>query len=216
MVEEVVISFAGVSRKTFIVGLIIAILASSGLSTVVATQWARGPQGPKGDNGDTGPKGPQGETGPQGEQGEQGQQGIQGIQGPEGDKGDQGEQGPQGPQGEPGLGVEPGFLVAPAFDSGWVDNWTANGGTGLDLINITHGLNTTDVFVYVIGKWEEGNDTYIHQFAYGGLAGGIISGLGVFWVLTENEIWVFRFPDSATDLFPWVEVRIMIWQIPEP
>lgn len=39
----------GISNKMFIAGLIIAILASSILSTVIATQWAIGPQGPKGD-----------------------------------------------------------------------------------------------------------------------------------------------------------------------
>ena len=51
MTEEVTISFAGVSRKTFIAGVIVAILASSALSTVVATQLVAGPQGPKGDKG---------------------------------------------------------------------------------------------------------------------------------------------------------------------
>jgi len=75
----------GISRTTFIAGLIIAILASSALSTGVAmtviSQGSQGPQGPQG---------------PQGLQGEQGPQGIQGIQGVKGDKGDQGEQGPPG------------------------------------------------------------------------------------------------------------------------
>jgi len=54
---------SGVSTRTFVVGLVIAILASSALSTVVATQWAVGPQGPQG------PQGPKGDTGAQGEQG---------------------------------------------------------------------------------------------------------------------------------------------------
>lgn len=202
MAEEISL---GISNKTFIAGLIIAILASSMLSTAVATQWAV-IQGPKGDKGDTGPQGPQGpqglqgETGPQGPQGEQGPQGIQGIQGPEGDKGDtgpqglqgetgpqgpqgetglqgpQGEQGPEGPPGEPGLGVEPGFLVAPAFDSGWVGNWTLD---EFYVINLTHGLNTTEVFVYAVGRFE--NES-IHQFAYGLLLEAF-GGYGVFWGL---------------------------------
>ena len=225
----------GISYRTFVVGLIIAILASSALSTVVATQWAIGPQGPKGDKGDTGPQGPQGETGLQGPQGEQGPQGIQGIQGPKGDKGDtgpqgpqglqgetgpqgetglqgpqgeQGPQGPQGPQGEPGLGVEPGFLVAPAFDSGWVGNWTLD---EFYFINLTHGLNTTEVFVYVIGRFE--NES-IHQFAYGLLLEAF-GGYGVFWVLTENEIQIYRMePDDAP--WAWLEVRVMIWKITQP
>jgi len=69
-----------ISKTTFIVGLIIAILASSIISTVVSMQWAL-IQGPKGDKGD---------TGPQGEQGLQGETGSQGPQGPKGDKGDVG------------------------------------------------------------------------------------------------------------------------------
>lgn len=64
----------------FIVGLIIAILASSCISTLVAMQWAV-IQGPKGDKGDTGEQGPQGE------------QGLQGPQGPGGDTGPAGEDG---------------------------------------------------------------------------------------------------------------------------
>jgi hypothetical protein len=70
----------GVSRNTFIVGLIIAILISSLLSVGVAMQFGllKGPKGDKGDTGATGQQGPQGEQGPQG------------LQGPKGDKGDPG------------------------------------------------------------------------------------------------------------------------------
>jgi len=46
----------GISQTAFIVGLIIAILASSLISTVMSMQWAL-IQGPKGDQGDTGPQG---------------------------------------------------------------------------------------------------------------------------------------------------------------
>jgi len=81
-----------VSRRTFLIGLAIAILASSVISTVVSTQWAA-IQGLKGDKGDQGPQGIQGEQGLQGEQGMQGPQGETGLQGP------QGEQGIQGPSG---------------------------------------------------------------------------------------------------------------------
>jgi hypothetical protein len=58
----------GISKTMFIIGLIIAILASS-LISVFAMQWAlvKGPKGDKGDKGDTGATGPQG---------------LQGIQGP--------------------------------------------------------------------------------------------------------------------------------------
>ena len=73
--ENVATTLAGVSRKAFIVGLIIAIAASSSLSTVITTQWARGPEGPQG------PEGDKGDTGLQGIQGLQGQQGLQGPPG---------------------------------------------------------------------------------------------------------------------------------------
>jgi hypothetical protein len=213
----------GVSSRTFIAGLIIAILVSSALSTTVATQLAVGPEGPKGDTGD---QGPQGSTGPQGPQGEQGPQGIQGIQGPKGDKGDtgpegpQGEQGPEGPegpegpQGEPGLGVEPGFLVAPAYDSGWVSNWTD--WEDIYFINLTHGLNTTEVFVYAVGRLNQTTDVFknegIHQFAYGWLFVGLGAGpYGVFWVLTENEISIYK--GNAFEGIDWHEIRIRIWKV---
>ena len=210
--KDVVISFAGVSRRTFITGIIIAILVSSTLSTAVATQWARGPKGDKGDPGSAGPAGPAGPKGDTGDTGPAGPAGPKGDTGDTGPPGPQGEQGPQGPPGEPGLGVEPGFLVAPAFDSGWVSNWTIEGPTlDLDEINLTHGLNTTELFVYVIGRFENGS---IHQFAYGGVIG--FADLGVFWLLTENEILIFRFPDSGNGELAWLEVRVMIWKITQP
>jgi len=191
----------GISYRTFAAGLIIAILASSALSTVVATQWARGPQGPKGDKGDTGSQGPQG---PQGEQGIQGLQGETGPQGPHGEQGltgPQGERGPQGPQGEPGLGVQPGFLVAPAYDSGWIDvlgnySWWP----------LWHGLNTTEVFIYAIRN----NSEYgINQFTPAAVT------FSVEWLwLSENEVTVRVAqinPEPSYDF-----VRFMIWKISEP
>jgi len=79
----------GISNAMFAGGLIVAILASSLISGIVATQFGlRGLQGPKGDTGDTGPQGATGATGPQGPQG------LQGLQGP---KGDTGPRGPAGP-----------------------------------------------------------------------------------------------------------------------
>jgi len=129
-----------VTRRAFLIVLIIAMLGTSALSTLASMQLAIGPEGPQGEQGiqgiqgeqgpqglqgekgDTGLQGPQGETGPQGAQGKQGPQGIQGIQGPKGDKGEQGEIGPQGP---PGANVlirfyEPNetVKVVPA-NSGW-------------------------------------------------------------------------------------------------
>jgi hypothetical protein len=108
----------GISNQMFVAGLIIAIIASSALSTVIATQLAVGPQGPKGDKGDTGP---------------------------------QGEQGP------------PGAWGAPDYDSGWMRIDTD------ERLVLTHNLNTTNIFVYLIGKQIMGADTplLIHQLYYG-------------------------------------------------
>jgi len=72
-------SLAGISRTTFITGLIIAIAASSLLSTVIVTQWARGPEGPQGLKGDKGDTGTQGPRGAQGLQGPQGPPGLPGV-----------------------------------------------------------------------------------------------------------------------------------------
>ena len=72
----------GVSKMMFISGIIIAILVSSALSTVIAIQFAVGPQGPIGLQGPKGDKGDQGVQGIIGPQGLQGVTGPQGIQGP--------------------------------------------------------------------------------------------------------------------------------------
>ena len=65
-------SSSGISTIVFVAGLIVAILASSALSIVVAMQLAIGPQGP---------------AGPQGPQGVQGLQGPVGILNPDYDSG---------------------------------------------------------------------------------------------------------------------------------
>ena len=197
---------AGISQTVFVGGLIFAIVTSSLLSTLVATQWGIA-QGPKGDKGDTGPQGlaglhgeqglqglqgiqgPQGDEGDigsQGETGPQGPQGLQGIQGVQGPKGDKGDQGEQGPQGEPGLGVEPGYLVAPAWNSGWTDARDQNPQYPV----FWHGLNTTNVLIYI-------------QF----------NGSQTIWVewYTENEVYLRRItPDE------YLVFRVMIWKITEP
>ena len=156
-----------------------------------------GPPGPKGDTGDTGPKGDTGDTGLQGEQGEQG---LQGPQGEQGDTGPQGPQGEQGIQGEPGLGVEPGFLVAPAYDSGWVQL------PGSGSFQFIHNLGTTEVVVDI--RLKESN-----------LALGINDGTLEFggidilaWSrLTNDDIWV----TSTYPIGPH-EVRVMMWEITPP
>jgi len=128
-----------VSRRTFLIGLAIAILASTVLSTVVSTQWAL-IKGPKGDKGNTGAQGPQGIQGDQGPQGEQGIQGETGSQGP------QGEQGIQGPPGVFTIKNMSGWLPAPAYDSGWIVNLS-------NPVVLNHGLNTTDLIIHFM--WNE-------------------------------------------------------------
>jgi len=55
---EIVSSPKGVSRTTFLVGVVVAILVSSLMSAVISMQYARGPKGDKGDTGPIGPQGP--------------------------------------------------------------------------------------------------------------------------------------------------------------
>lgn len=89
------VSSIGISKTVFIVGIIIAILASSLISTIVVMQ-GKSILGLESEKGEQGPQGPQGETGPQG------------IQGPKGDKGDPG-------------GVEPD--VTASLTSTYTDVW---------------------------------------------------------------------------------------------
>ena len=88
-----------VSKTVFLVGLIIAILVSSGVSAVVSTQWAKGA---KGDTGDTGPQGMQGVQGIAGVTGATGATGPQGAKGDTGNTGATGVTGPEGPAGVSG------------------------------------------------------------------------------------------------------------------
>jgi hypothetical protein len=179
-----------VSRTMFIAGLVIAVLASSSISTIASMQLSVGPQGEKGDTGETGSRGIQGIQGPQGEQG------IQGIQGPIGPQGEQGIQGEQGPPGVFTIENMTGWSAAPAYDSGWVPR---NGSTGPFVFQ--HGLNTTEVLVYVTG---DNNEEWIginHMF-YGNAE-------GLWWChLTSNEIWIY---DAYHE-----KMRVQIWKIPDP
>ena len=129
----------GISMTMFVTGLVVAILASSALSTLIATQFAVGQQGP---------------AGLQGLKGDKGDAGPQGVKGPQGAIGQEGPAGPIGPQGEMGLQGPVGGLISPAYDSGWtpIVFGTSN--------FFEHGLGTTDVLVYVMRKEPNGE---IHQ-----------------------------------------------------
>lgn len=89
-----------------------------------------------------------------------------------------------------------GFVNTPAYDSGW-----RSIGEGGEIV-FTHNLNTTEVFVYLIGK--DADDTLgIHQYQYGEM-------YWAYWhKLDSNNI-------SVTAFSPWDYVRVMIWRISEP
>jgi hypothetical protein len=200
--------------------ILIAILASSAIAVGASMMLAVGPQGPegsqgdtgpqgvKGDTGDTGPQGHAGATGPQGEKGDKGNtgetgatgpRGATGPAGPKGDTGDTGPEGPQGPQGEPGLGVKPGYVVAPAYDSGWVAL------LGAGTFQFAHNLGTTEVIVDI-----RLNDTNpLIGINDGTLQVSAIDILS--WSrLTNDDIWV-------TSLYSGPhEVRVMMWMITPP
>lgn len=78
-----------VSRKIFLAGLVIAIIASSTISVLISSQFVNGPQGP------------------------------QGPQGMKGQKGDKGDTGPTGPAGIFSVSNMSGLVSTPEFDSGW-------------------------------------------------------------------------------------------------
>jgi hypothetical protein len=126
----------GISKSMFVVGLVVAILASSAIASAILMLYARGPEG----------------------------------------------------------------FGEPDYDSGWMD--IAAG----DSMSFTHGLGTTNVHVYVVGRNADG---LIHQMDYGfTIAGSARYGLA--WLsLDSNSIWVTRGPDDEN----WVQVRMMIWRL---
>ena len=171
----------------FIAGIVIAILASSLVSTVISLQYSFGPQGSQG------PQGLSGQNGLNGAQGIQGPQGVQGSQGVQGLKGDTGL---QGPEGNVSLENIAGWLPSPAYDSGW----TLISGIG-SWHNFTHGLNTKELIVYMLGKTEEGDIYPIGQYDGGSM--------GYWRIASPNEILVTRTQLSI------VLIRVLAWEIPQ-
>lgn len=88
-------------------------------------------------------------------------------------------------------------LGPPDYDSGWA---TLNQGSNL----FYHNLNTTKLFVYLIGKDPEG----IHQINIG--ADDNIR--GAYWFhLDDTRIAVYRVNAAY---WQWEQARVMIWKIP--
>ena len=155
----------------FIAGIVIAILASSLVSTIISLQYSFGPKG---------------------EQGTQGVQGIQGIQGLKG------EIGLQGPEGNVSLENISGWLPSPAYDSGWTlisnSQW----------FNFTHGLNTTELIVYILHKDAQG--IIIQPTPNSN------TDTSAYWrIASPNEIQVMK----TFDIIQWSLVRVLAWKIPQ-
>ncbi|MCK4478816.1 collagen-like protein [Candidatus Bathyarchaeota archaeon] len=222
-----------VSRRTFLIGLVVAILAASAISTVLSTQWPVGPQGEKGDKGDTGllgPAGSQGEKGDiglqglQGETGDTGDTGLQGLKGDKGDTGDIGPQGLQGVQGEQGLtgpqgdtgetGLQgeqgPAGVITIENFTGWLpapaydSGWVAVSGAGKMMF--THGLNTTEVLVNLVRNSSTGLLGINDGFDHDGRETELR-----WYNLTSNDIWVHSRYGGGPH-----EFRVRIWKISEP
>ena len=95
-----------------------------------------------------------------------------------------------------------GFVRAPAYDSGWIEISPS------ETVTLTHNLNTTEVFVYMIGRC----GVLIHQYKYGSDGNDV----GTYWYdLTEDEIRIYR-ASNDWQIKNWSGVRVMIWKIEEP
>jgi hypothetical protein len=161
-----------IAKGTIVVLIVVAVLVAGGVSAGV-TMMSVGSQGQKGDTGD---KGALGATGPQGLKGDTGERGATGSTGATG---------PTGPTGPAGLGVTPGTLVAPAYDSGWV-NITSMAGQNIVL---NHNLGITDISVEIQGRTTANGG--IHQ-KYLGLTDytngwtKVFGGTGNDWAIGNN------------------------------
>jgi hypothetical protein len=153
---------SGISTSTFVIGLLIAIIASVAVSSLVAQQLA--------------PAGPQGPVGPQGVQGPQGEQGTQGEQGLPGEQGTIGLTGPQGPSGLTAVSFNDIGLVSgiptTALNLGSV---TLNAPTDGYVILIATGYAVTfgDDTVCVFGLGTTAGATDLHETRV-----GVLDGLG--------------------------------------
>jgi hypothetical protein len=97
-------------------------------------------------------------------------------------------------------------LGKPDYDSDWFAI-----SSGEQVIK-THNLGTTNVLVYMVGKYSNNSSPYIHQRHYGGEETWP-NYWGAYWQdLTETTIRVVR---QGQDII-WNYVRLMIWKIPEP
>lgn len=93
----------------------------------------------------------------------------------------------------------PGFMSKPAYDTGWQSI-----SPGQD-IRFYHYLNTTDLFVYMMGK-DASSTHFLNQVNYGQIYGGANWGN-----LTSEYLDVYR---GYQETWYWDQVRIVIWKLP--
>jgi len=124
------------------------------------------------------------------------------IQSQIGTTGLQGPPGPAGPQGSTGI-------LNPDYDSGWTEL------SGRIVVEFTHNLGTSDIFVYILAKWDrdwEGSGgPMVHQFYYGGdRYGDPEQTQGFYWdTYTENPDTIEVSCYERAD-----EIRVLIWKLP--
>lgn len=95
-------------------------------------------------------------------------------------------------------------LGKPNYDSGW---YYLSAGSNVVL---THNLGTTNVLVYMIGKYSDSAAPYIHQVQYGGDDTSWYL-WGAFWSeLQTTTIRITRQRDDSN----WNAIRVFIWKIP--
>lgn len=121
----------GISQTTFLLGIVVAVLASSIVAPVVGSQLGI----------------LQGSPGEQGEPGLPGSQGVQGEQGPIGPEGLQGEPGPQGLQGEPGVQGEQGPIGPSHIVAMGTYTWDGGVGSAYNVESIVWNATFTQYLV---------------------------------------------------------------------
>ena len=101
-----------------------------------------------------------------------------------------------------------GFINAPAYDSEWLSIEPA------ETLTLRHNLNTTEVFVYLIGK----SDLYdVHQTNYGCNEVEGQGWRGIAWYgLNATCIKIMRCRYDTNAQVQWNYIRVMIWKIQEP
>ena len=137
-----------------------------------------------------------------------------GLKGEKGDKGDTGATGATGATGITGaIGLRgPAGILNADYDSGWE---LVNGRI---VVQFSHNLNASDVFVYLLCKWyrnwTDSGGPMVHQFYYGGDSyGDPQQTQGFYWdcyTQNPNIIEVSQFGGRAD------EIRVLIWKLPEP